>query len=338
MTIRMRIVGWLAALGLLVLAPVTAEYLSGYDDSVGKPLELVGNLFIFVPLYGAPALLIRELVRRTGRGWPSILLLGAAFGVVQAGLVDQSMFNTSYRDIGYWGDMLWPTYIPVLGIGAFNTVSFVSGHMVASMSAPIAVIESLVPRRRTAPWLGRIGLAVIAVAYVLASVVVYRDSVRTEHFQAAPGQLAGAAVVAIMLVVLAFVIGRHPRPRVDRWAAPPWLAGVLAAVAVHAADFLPPTWVAVTVMLVPIAVLAVLVARWSRSTRWGAGHVLALSAGVLLAQAAEAFFTDPLGDIALVAKLAHNTVLAVGVIGLIAAGALALRRGQAVSPADDRRL
>jgi hypothetical protein len=32
------------ALGLLVLAPICAEYLSGYDDSVGRPLGLLALL------------------------------------------------------------------------------------------------------------------------------------------------------------------------------------------------------------------------------------------------------------------------------------------------------
>ncbi|SNR42784.1 hypothetical protein [Actinomadura mexicana] len=41
----------------------------------------------------AVAVLIREAARRTGRGWPTIVLLGAAFGLVQAGLIDQSLFN-----------------------------------------------------------------------------------------------------------------------------------------------------------------------------------------------------------------------------------------------------
>lgn len=272
MTMRTRLGCWLSALALVLLAPITAEYLSGYDDSVGKPVELLGNLFLFAPLYGAPALLIREVVRRTGRGWPSILLLGAAFGVVEAGLVDQSMFNTSYRDISYWGDMLWPTYIPALGIGVFPALSFVLGHMVSSISAPVAVIESLRPRRRTTPWLGRIGLAVLAVAYVCASVVVYRYTVRTEHFQASTWQLVGASAVVVVLVVLAFVVGHRPRPRVERRVPPPWLAAVLAAVALHVGDFLPQTWLAVMATLLPTAVLAVLVAWWSRSPRWGAGH------------------------------------------------------------------
>ena len=95
---------WLPALGLFVLAPVCAEYLWGYDDSTGHPGTLLGNLIVFSPLYGAPALLIRELARRRELGWPGLLLLAAAFGVVQAAIVDQSMWSTDYRDIPYWED------------------------------------------------------------------------------------------------------------------------------------------------------------------------------------------------------------------------------------------
>lgn len=318
----------LPALGLLVLAPVCAEYLSAYDDSTGNPLALLGGLLIFVPLYGAPALLIRELVRRTGRGWPSILLLGLAFGVVQAGLVDQSLFNTSYRDIDYWDDMMWPTYIPALGISAFNAVTFLSGHMVCSISAPIAVVESLVPRRRRTPWVGRVGLCVAGLLYVAASALIYSESVRTEQFRASAGQMIGAAAVVVVLVVAALLLGRRPRPRVDRRVPPVWLAGILAAVALGGGTLLPQTWLSVACTLVPMAVLIGFVARWSRSVHWGAGHMLAMAAGALLAVGALAFLTDPLGDVALVPKLAHNVILGLGVAGLVTAGGWALHRAR----------
>jgi hypothetical protein len=85
------------ALFLLLFAPVSAEYLIGYDDTIGDPAVLVFGLVIFGPLYGAPAVLIREAARRAGRGWPSMLLLGLAFGLAQAGLIDQSLFNPDYR-------------------------------------------------------------------------------------------------------------------------------------------------------------------------------------------------------------------------------------------------
>jgi hypothetical protein len=49
------------------------------------------------PLYGGGALLIREATRRTGRGWPTILLLGVAYGAVQAGLIDRYLYNSSFE-------------------------------------------------------------------------------------------------------------------------------------------------------------------------------------------------------------------------------------------------
>jgi hypothetical protein len=68
--------------------------------------------------------LIREITRRTGRGWPTILLLGAAFGLVQAGLIDQSLFNPGYLDnddptwAQAWREERQATLIPGLGISA----------------------------------------------------------------------------------------------------------------------------------------------------------------------------------------------------------------------------
>lgn len=107
-----------------------------------------------MPLYGGAALVIREAARRAGRGWPAIMLLALAFGVLQPGLIDQAMFNPSYRDIDYLQPMLRPTYIPALGISIYLTLTWVVGHAIWSVSVPIAIVESLLPdRRRAEPWL-----------------------------------------------------------------------------------------------------------------------------------------------------------------------------------------
>ncbi|MDI6105080.1 hypothetical protein QLQ12_41500 [Actinoplanes sp. NEAU-A12] len=50
-------------------------------------------LLFLGPLYGSVAVLIREVARRRGGGWPVMVLLAAAFGLVQAGVVDQSLFD-----------------------------------------------------------------------------------------------------------------------------------------------------------------------------------------------------------------------------------------------------
>lgn len=63
---------------LLVLAPFVAEFLLG-DFSVRS----LGLLLVFVPMYGGEALLIREVVRRTHWGWPSIVPLAVAYALVE---------------------------------------------------------------------------------------------------------------------------------------------------------------------------------------------------------------------------------------------------------------
>ena len=146
----------LPVIALLLLAPVCAEFLWGYDDSTGDPAALLAMLF-FVPLYGAPAVLVREIARRLGLGWAGILLLAAAFGVVQAGLVDQSMFSRSYRDIPWWSAASEPTFIEPLRVSVYLVVTFVTGHVVQSIGRPIALVETLFTGRRAAavPWVGR---------------------------------------------------------------------------------------------------------------------------------------------------------------------------------------
>jgi hypothetical protein len=136
---------------LALAAPICAEYLVGYDDTIGDPAALIFGLVVFVPVYGAPAVLIRELARRRGCGWPGIFLLAAAFGLLQAGLLDQSLFNPRYRGIAYW-DHLWrPTLLPGGWTSAAMLLGFVGGHVVGSISAPIAVAEAVVPGRAGKP-------------------------------------------------------------------------------------------------------------------------------------------------------------------------------------------
>ena len=91
-----------AVLALWVLAPWAAECSWG-----GFALRDYAIVVIFLaPMYGGAVVLIREAVRRTGRGWPTIALLGAAFGVFMVGLVDHSAFNTGYLDDTEYADLI----------------------------------------------------------------------------------------------------------------------------------------------------------------------------------------------------------------------------------------
>ena len=86
---------WPAVVVLAVLAPVCAEYSSGYLPNTGDPVALVATLVVFAPLYGGAALLVREGAVRTGHGWTGVLLLAMVFGLIEAALIDLSLFTTA---------------------------------------------------------------------------------------------------------------------------------------------------------------------------------------------------------------------------------------------------
>ncbi|MFF4124598.1 hypothetical protein ACFYYP_13830 [Microbispora rosea] len=321
------------AAGLLVLAPMCAEYVTGYDDSTGDPLALAAGLLIFGPLYGAPALLIRETARRLGMSWPGILALAAAFGVLQAGVVDQSMFSEGYRDIPYWEEMVRPTYVAPLGLAAHTTLSFVAGHAVWSFGVPIALTEGLNPRLSRTPWLRTPGLVTAAALYLAAAALVLRDHLRTEDEHAAAAQIGGS-LAAVALLVL-FALSRRSRDPVVRngavrngavrdGAAPrPIAVAAGGLVAGLVFDFLPSTWAGVAAGLAVIALCGAAAVRLARSPEWTIRHAAALAAGALTARAAVGFFSVPLGEVPTVAKYAHNVAFVVGAVLL---GVLAARR------------
>jgi hypothetical protein len=317
---------WLPALGLGALAPVCAEYLWAYDDSTGQALVLIGSLLVFTPLYGCPALLVREVARRRGLGWLSILLLAAAFGVVEAGVVDQSMWSTDYRDIPYWHAMAAPTYVAPIGMSVFLVVTFVGGHVITSIGAPIAVVEGLAGRRGQQPWLTRWTIPLVAALYVAASALVLGDHLANESDHASAGQVAGSATAALLLVLLAVAPVWRPRPVRPGPVPSPWLVLVVAGGAFAATQLYGASPLGTDALLATEAVAVLVVWRLSARAGWGPRHAAALAAGALVGAGVLAFGAHPLGDVSAARQLGHNVTLLLLVAVL---GTVALRRATA---------
>ena len=312
-------------IGLLLLAPICAEYLAAHDDSTGDPLQLMANLFIFVPLYGCAALLIREVARRARLGWPGIVLLAVAVGLLQAGVIDQSLFSVDYRQIDGWDEAFRATLIAPLGLSAVNLANFVGGHVIFSLCGPIALIEAARPQSATTPWLGWRGLVLTAAAYAGALVVVLTFHLRTEESHASPAQVIVSLVVVLALVAAAVSWARRRPPnRSSRPAPRLWttFGAALVASLVHA--FAPETWLGVALIAAVFAVSVVTIAHVSRTTGWGVRHVAAIAAAPLLVRAVSAFTYYPLiGEVSASAKYAHNAVL---LAVIVVVTGLALRR------------
>lgn len=147
----------------------------GYAAETGDPGAVAVQLVFFAALYGAPAVLVRDLVRRVGWGWPSLLVLCAALGLVQAGLIDQPLFAVDYGGYDGWEELREPTLIPALDLSVFMLHAFVMGHVLFSFAAPLALAEAWRPSRARRPWLGRVGTAVAVLAYLLVAAMIVSD-------------------------------------------------------------------------------------------------------------------------------------------------------------------
>jgi hypothetical protein len=112
--------------GLFLLAPLVGEYLLGNATIVElRALPILGLL------YGSGAILIREAARRTGGGPRAMIVLGLAYGLAEAALIDQTLWVPPVvgPDVAGTG-----SHITALGFSAANLLAFVGGHAVWSIT------------------------------------------------------------------------------------------------------------------------------------------------------------------------------------------------------------
>lgn len=179
------------AVVLFFLSPMTAELLSGSSP----PSEFFRpfSLLLLGLLYGSGAILIRELVLRWRKGWPSVFVLGAAYGILEEGLMVKSFFDPQWMDLGplsvygRWGGVNW---VWSLGLTLF--------HAVWSISIPILLVTLLFPNRAKEPWIGRRMFRVLAVLLLL-DVVFGFLALTTYRPPVVPYLLAILAIVVLYL-------------------------------------------------------------------------------------------------------------------------------------------
>src|SRR5262245_45973640 len=149
-----------AAALLVVLTPLVAELALG-----STPFRLAWIVLFVLPMYGFGILLVRELVRRTGRGWPSILLLGLAFEIVEDGIALQALSSPTLYGAADWGPR-------VFGLNLTYWETNAAYHVVFSAVIPILLVDLVHPAHRHRPYLRLPGLVGTAVAWVLGVALV----------------------------------------------------------------------------------------------------------------------------------------------------------------------
>ncbi|WP_307864972.1 hypothetical protein [Myceligenerans salitolerans] len=301
----------LRVLGLLALCGIGAELLAAYGDNTGDPGGIAFALVFFGALYGAPALLARDLARRASGGWPAMLLLFAALGVAEACLIDQALFATDYQGYEGWEETREATFVPGLGLSAYNAYNFIAGHIIFSFGAPVALAEAWRPDKATEPWLGPFGTVAAILAYGAAAALIISDP---ESQSADTTQLAVSALVVAALVATAIAVGRRAGrrglPTRTRRHLPVRVTFIVALGPAIAAGLAEETWAgfAVGVAAIVLAGLAVLCAAGRYD--WTVRHVAAVALAFLVVRGSLAFTYFPLlGDVAAGPKYLHNTVM-----------------------------
>ena len=264
---------------LLLLSPAIAELLT----SSSPPVEFFSpfGLVVMVSLYGSGALLVRELLLRWRKGWPSLLALGAAYGIIDEGLMVKSFFNPQHPDLGIlgafgrWGGVNW--------VWAVELTMF---HAVFSVALPILLVRLIFPEQSQQPWLGRRGWAfwsMVLVFVTLSGLVLFPS-------QPPAGPYVLALLTVMLLITLARWLPGRPMPPSPTPVSRPvhfWLLGLFSTLAFFftfwaiPATGIPP----LASMLIGLLLAGSVIARWLRMSgngmTWRNKHRFALAAGGL---------------------------------------------------------
>jgi hypothetical protein len=215
------------ALTLALLAPLLAEILPGATR--------FSAIFVFpieVCVWGIGAVLIREVVRRKGLGWPSLLLLALVLAIAEECLIQQ----TSLAPLVI--QLKGQVYARAFGVNYVYLLWALMYESVYVVLLPILLAELMFPARRSEGWMSKSGIAVSLVLLTLGSFLAWFSwtqiaRVQVFHLAAYNPPLVAvlAALAAILLLILAalgparrFGMGAAMRP------PSPWLLGLGGAI------------------------------------------------------------------------------------------------------------
>ncbi len=202
----------------LCFTPGIPEYLSGSSAFVGVlafPAVVLFALFLLLNLglYGPGVLLVREAFVRWRPGWAGVLLMGAAYGLLEEGTALSTLFNPHAQVVGGLG-----TYGRFAGVNWVWTIGVLGVHIVYSVGLPIALLGLALPETRGRPLLTSRGVRFALGIYALDIVVLM---LITRYVLVAPFLVLGAALVAALLIAAAHSLPHgtldppSPRPRLS---------------------------------------------------------------------------------------------------------------------------
>jgi hypothetical protein len=277
---------------LVLLSPLVGEVLSGATK--------LSYLFAYLPevmMWGCGTLLIREVVRRWGGNWTSMLPLGMALSITEEFIVQQ----TSLAPLPWLGST--PMYGRVWGVNWAYFLFMLAFESVTITLVPVQIVELIYPERRKEPWLRPRGLVIASAIFALGAFLAWFLWVRIARIQVfhvpdyKPPKatlLVGLLAIAVLALISYALRGPGKVSATGSHQAPsPWLVlpatlllgfpWYLLTVLVFVPLPHPPAlWIPVTASIAWAAITIFLLRRWATAGGWGEMQEWALSFGVLL--------------------------------------------------------
>ncbi|HYA55106.1 MAG TPA: hypothetical protein VEG42_05845 [Thermoplasmata archaeon] len=210
----------------LALTPGIPEYLSGSSPVayvVLSPILFLIFLALNLGLYGPGVLLVREAFVRWKPGWGGLVLLGAAYGILEEGTALSTLFDPQSKVVSGLG-----TYGHYAGVSWVWAVGVLAVHIVLSVALPIVLFGLALPEMRGRSLLTGRQVPLAAAVY---AVDIFLLVLIANYWRQAPGLLLAGAVVALLLYAAARALPkgtldpRSPGPRLSaKWFFPIGLA------------------------------------------------------------------------------------------------------------------
>lgn len=212
---------------MLLLSPGIPEYISGssaFNALILNPAQFFLQVGLNLGLYGPGVLLIREAMVRWQKGWPTVLLLGAAYGILEEGVALSTLYNPLAGPVGKLG-----FYGHYLGVSWIWAASIIPVHMIFSISLPILLLGFALPETTgkslivSTPRIATLFVILVADVLVLFFLVLLK-----EHFWMGSTVLVGSFIAICVLVFLARKIPRNiARSSSDLPKTSPIVAGII---------------------------------------------------------------------------------------------------------------
>ncbi|WP_163568694.1 hypothetical protein [Fodinicola feengrottensis] len=205
-----------AAWVLVILTPLIAELAFG-----STPLHLGYLVLLWTPVYGAGISLVREAVHRAGRGWPSIVLLGIAYELIEDGIGLQALSSPHLYGAAGWAPRLF-------GLKTAYWELNVVYHVIFSAVIPILIVDLLFPAHLNVPYLKKTETVITAIVGLLGIGLLRTVSASNDPGYLAPiGVLVGCVVAIAIIAVIALKVVPPRTTAVRTTAAVPpiWVLG-----------------------------------------------------------------------------------------------------------------